>query len=58
MNQIYRHPSITARTLLLAGVAAVSLMAFSAAPATAAEGDPAWQPRASERLVKLPASYL
>ena len=56
MNQIHRHPSITARTLLLAGVAAVSLMAFSAA--TAAEGDPAWQPRASERLVKLPASYL
>ncbi len=58
MNQMHRHTSITARTLLFAGVAAAALMVFSAVPATAAEGDPAWQPRASERLVKLPASYL
>ena len=61
MNQMHRHTSITAngaRKLLFAGVAVAALMAFSVAPATAAEGDPAWQPRASERLVKLPASYL
>ncbi len=58
MNQTHRQSSITTRTLLLAGAAAIALVAFSAAPVTAAEGDPAWQPRASERLVKLPASYL
>ncbi len=58
MNQTHRQSSITTRALLLAGAAAIALMAFSAAPVTAAEGDPAWQPRASERLVKLPASYL
>ena len=58
MNQTHRQSLISARTLLLAGAAAIAVSAFSAAPAMAAEGDPAWQPRASERLVKLPASYL
>lgn len=44
---------------LLAGTALALLIAgLSPSPALSQDGGPSWQPQASERLVKLPASYL
>ncbi len=44
---------------MLAAVAVAAVLALATpALATAAQGDPSWDPQPTERLVKLPASYL
>ena len=46
------------RGLILGLALTVATTGAIAAPAYASGGDPSWQPQASERLVKLPASYI
>lgn len=49
---------MASRSLTAAGAALAATLVLAAATAAADEGDPSWRPEASERLVKLPASYL
>ena len=46
------------RGLILGLALTVATTGAIAVPAYASGGDPSWQPQASERLVKLPASYI
>ena len=48
----------SSRALILGLAFAVAATGGAAIPAHASGGDPTWQPQASERLVKLPASYI
>lgn len=48
----------SSRALILGLALSVAATGAVAMPAAASGGDPTWQPQASERLVKLPASYI
>ena len=48
----------SSRSLILGLALSIAATGLTALPAYASGGDPSWQPQASERLVKLPASYL
>jgi len=48
----------SSRALFLGLALSVAATGGAAVPAYASAGDPTWQPQASERLVKLPASYI
>jgi hypothetical protein len=48
----------SSRGLILGLALSIAATGLTALPAYASGGDPSWQPQASERLVKLPASYL
>ena len=48
----------SSRCLILGLALTVATTGAVAVPAYASGGDPSWQPQASERLVKLPASYI
>jgi len=48
----------SSRSLILGLALSIAATGLTSLPAYASGGDPSWQPQASERLVKLPASYL